>query len=288
MPTEIKLDGKTYRNIGGSWFNAETFIKAPTAVVHRLELRQPSRRKKRKSTTGKSTPRTKPTPSMGRAFTGLQPGDFKQNVTGTTWRRRSELAGLLARQLYDATGLPFLSHVIYRKPAVYLAVPDRIDASDKFPAAKFDIRLDEKAVYYGFLVEKRDGPMDHAWDWQRLLPALQNDGDVQRAIITAMRSHKLAWEAEMWQQDKVAREVAISPAEDGKLVWQEGEEESTLTWPETAAKLRDIPPEWWCNLTWRETMPRETAVAAGVNVARPIVTLYRALLPLYEACTTQK
>lgn len=283
MPTEITLEGKTYRYIGGDWFNAETFIKAPEIIVQRLEMRRPRKPKPPQKKTSTQTPRKKPTRSMGRAFDGLQSSDFKQGIKGTTWRRRSELAGLISRQLYDAVDVPFLSHVVYRQPIVHIAP---LELYDKESAATFDFRLNDSLVRYGFRVEKGKGRMDDQWDWPRVLSALENQS-IQEQVDAAMRQYDLSWYVEMSHNDEITRTATVTLGDDG-LLWKENDEETELTWADFVSRLREVPFDWACSLHLWRLMDEETAVNAGVNISKPVVALFQTLLPLYEASTEEK
>ena len=113
---------------------------------------------------------------FGEAFAGLQETDFKQTTEDTNWRSRAGLAGRVARILSAGTPDTFISWAIYRWPVAFLT--HRADykmASAKYGTrkVKFTIELDETNAYYGFYIEKNNGPMDDSWDWLRLLAALE-------------------------------------------------------------------------------------------------------------------
>ena len=77
--------------------------------------------------------------SLGRDFHGLQDNDFRRDITGTSWRRRTELAGLLASRLSELNGLVFESHAVYRRPEVYIVQPEHWNP--KQPLARRQVLL---------------------------------------------------------------------------------------------------------------------------------------------------
>ena len=78
---------------------------------------------------------------QGYEFSGLQESDFKHNVTGTHWRSRESLGGRLAQHLSETTPYEFQSHSIYRRPSVYITLPDHYDPDNGIPYAKNELRL---------------------------------------------------------------------------------------------------------------------------------------------------
>lgn len=124
----------------------------------------------------------------GSTFTGLRENDFKRSTKSTTWRSRQGLAGRVALLLSADTPYTFVSWSIYRWPVAFLT-----HREDYFMAAfemgsrkaKFTLELDEEAAYYGFYIEQNRGPMDHTWDWPRLVSTLDRDPELQDVIARA-------------------------------------------------------------------------------------------------------
>lgn len=282
---QIEIDGRIYKRIGDDWYNAETFIKPPQVIIRRLEAHLEAME------TPKKPPIAKPARSrrrrMGRKFDGLEDSDFKLGVTGTTWRRRTTLAGRLAQGLSDSSAHPFLSHAVYRRPQVYVASTERFDKKNKYPAAKFDFRLNEEEAQYGFYVEKNDGAIDEEWDWQRLTTALAEDEVLRQEVIEAMREHDLYWQLEVKEDDELVWE-ATAVVNDDALTWQQDDTSETFSWSEFVQKLKQIDPNYWADLHLCQKMSKEEALAAGEDIAEPAITVFHALLPLYEASTKER
>lgn len=283
---QIEIDGKVYKRIGDDWYNAETFIKPPHVIIRRLEAHLEA------MDVPKKPPIVKPSRSrrrMGRKFDGLEEDDFKLGVTGTTWRRRTTLAGRLAQDLSDSSEHPFLSHAVYRRPQIYVASTERFDKKNKYPAAKFDMRLNEEEAQYGFYVEKNDGPIDEEWDWQRFIAALAEDEALRQEIVEAMREHDLYWQVKVSEDDEVVwKATAVLNDDADAFTWRQGETSETLSWPEFIQKLKEIDENYWVDLHLCHKMSKEEALAAGEDIADPIVTVLHALIPLYEASTKER
>lgn len=278
---KVTLDGITYQRIGQQWFD-ESYIKPADVIIHRLDqyVSDPPTNKPgaKRQTKGKK----RPSSSLGLEFAGLQQQDFQQGTGGTTWRRRASLGGLLAQQLTDKTGQPFLSYAVYRRGQVYIAMPERFDEGDKFPYAKFDIRLSEAGVQIGLYVEKRDRPMPARWDWRRLLTAVADD-EMQACLTAVMQQHDLCWMMERYEENKLVGETAVYPA--NLLRWEEADTVEEVTWAEFVTRLHEAPLHQWLDLRLGRHIGREDALSAGIDVADQVVTIYAALLPLYNRCT---
>lgn len=234
--------------------------------------------------------RAQPSTSVSRpqiTFAGLVDGDFKEGVAGTSWRARSGLGGLLAQQLSDVSGETFLSYAVYRRAQIYIVDPVRWDSENKFPAAKLFFRLNQAEARYGMVVEKNRGPLDSTWDWTRLLPALRQQQSVQEAVWSAMKTHNLVWQIDIWDKNEAGGCLArLLPAENpSTLLWSDEDGEEQIDWSTFADRLSAITSDYWCDLWLVATLDKETAVAQGVKIANHVVPAYQSLLPLYDAVT---
>jgi len=216
-------------------------------------------------------------------FEGLCEQDFQRGVAGTSWRRRSSLGGLLAEELSLAAGAVFQSYAIYRRAEVHIARPEHYDKSDRrgWRAAKFLFRLDPEQAFYGFYIEKNNGPMDSTWLWPNLMAALRDDASVQQAVLEAMRRLGLHWEA--WDGEKYHLLARVTAGAEG-LTWQPDEGNAlALGWPEFVRRLLQVSEQCWCDLYLCTRMPKAQALAEQAGVVKAAVEVYRALLSLYEA-----
>ena len=284
--------GETYRNEKGEY--EVTSINGPRMVVRwtdgstwegpvALQARIWERIQLRDNPPPPPPP--KPPPNEGGCdFEGLVDGDFQDGVTGTSWRRRGSLGGLLAKQLSDTTPKDFESHSVPRQPAVHVARVGYYEREIKWRQPKFVLALDEAKATYGFYIEKSDEPMDDTWHWPKFLAALEGGPALSQKIDAAMEKHALEWQVFLPRDSGIAARVVLSGS---KLIWTpqpEGEPVEML-WQDFFERLRAIPPDQYCDLYLATDMPKADAIAAKRGLADKVVAVYRALLPLYDAST---
>jgi hypothetical protein len=225
--------------------------------------------------------RCRPT-SKANDFEGLVDGDFKRGIAGTTWRAR--LGRLIVRELSAETGQDFKSHPIYPQAIVHIARPECYHNERKRGSreAKFVLQLDAEGALYGLYIERNSGPMDETWHWPNLMAALAQDEALQKKTLAAMRRLGLEWE--VYAPEALVAQVAAGEA---GLVWRpaEGDEEA-IAWPELVQRLSEIDEGTWCNLYLCTRLGKTEAIAAGADIAKRAVAVYRELLPLYEAAVT--
>lgn len=223
-----------------------------------------------------------PSDRRGRQFEGLQSNDFQAAVTGTSWRARTSLGGLLARTMSEATKYRFQSYAICARPEAHVVQPAHYHESTRWQEAKFLLKLDSEHARYGFHIERSDEPMDDTWDWQRFTASLGGDEALQRSVWSAMNELDLHWD--VYFEGETLLAAHVMPA-DGGLRWEptgEGDSE-TMSWPDFATKLTDFQPGSWCDLYLCKYIAKDEAIATGVGLADEVRRIYEALLPLYRA-----
>ncbi len=218
-------------------------------------------------------------------FQGLQEHDFQKGVTGTSWRARTALGGMLAQRMTDHTGDTFQSYAIYRRAEVHIAQPDFYHSKSSARAAKFVFQLDEQGAAYGFFIERWDGPMDETWHWPKFLEQLAHDAELQQKIAEAMSRLGLIWQVFLAPEKEMLLTATVKLA-DGDLVWAWAERDGaeTLSWPDFVEKLRGLAPGQWCDLYLWTSMPKDEVLSLGPRLVDRVVETYLALLPLYQSC----
>lgn len=231
----------------------------------------------------------------GRESEGLEESDFKDGVTGTSWRRRERFGGLLAQRLTDVTPHFFQSYTVYRQPEVHIVQPDHYKRKTKERSVRYVFSLDEEKATFGLYVEKKAGEMDERWHWPYFVDGLM---EVQEEIEPALREHDVHWELREGEEgERVAR---VEPTEDG-LLWKGSDEESELQWADFVERLRELDAEKRYSLYLCTSIEKSEALDAGDEVAevyqKPkrtrrfkaqsnelaerVIEVYQALLPLY-------
>jgi len=295
--------GKQYRNEHGAYTvvridapdmviryaNGHT-LDSPIALQARIwericeeEALAAAEKSARASARGRSRPsrRTR----LGREFQGLGETDFAEDVTGTSWRRRPELGGMLAGRLAALSGQPFESHAVYRRPEVYIALPQFFTPGDSFRSAKFFFSLNERETHHGFVIEKSDKSMDSTWDWPRCVDALLHDKRLQAQVLVAMQTSELAWEIDtsVPQEDKTHVVRTVTASDETLHLQTDDGEALPLGWPDFVALLEEVPSDRWCDLYLAAHMAKARAIELGVELAQEVAAIYYALLPLYMA-----
>jgi hypothetical protein len=222
----------------------------------------------------------------GEHFRGLSPGDFKLSTENTTWRSRKGLAGRVAKLLSEEGRYTFVSWAIYGWPLAFLSHHEHYQMAafeQGSRKAKFTIELDTHNAYYGLYVERNNCPMDANWDWPRLLGALHSSADIRTVIARA-------------EAEYAARFIGRMVKGSGHFHFSNGLRMGAQPlWNEASTAGEDIlkrlelleaiPEDYWGEIYIIGTVPKQTAIAAGVDIAERMATLMRALLPPYEAAT---
>jgi hypothetical protein len=212
------------------------------------------------------------------AFPGLDESDFKNTTEGTTWRSRGRLGGLVAQQLSDMSGRQFLSLSIYRRSQLYVYARElsmgTLKSGVRLP--KFIVRLDPRALSYGFYIEKSDERMGSDWYWPRFLDLL-SDTAWQEKIVNTMIERKLQWVLRF--EPKKDASCNYGKREETTPAFAQGSESPTF--PAFLTHLQNLPPPQWCNLYIEKTTEKAEALAMKEEVSRPIVQTLNALVPMY-------
>jgi hypothetical protein len=263
LQTRVDLQARIWRN-----------IQTEARVERETQRAQAQKRLKRRGA------------RRGLDFQGLGDHDFQKGVAGTSWRARTSFGGRLAERMTSSTAHFFQSWAIYRKAEVHIAQPVHYNSREKAKVAKFVFDLYEKGSWYGFLIEKNNGPMDSTWHWPNMIEALSSGARLQEEIEQAMRAHDLRWQLYVWGDGSLVEQIRA--AEEGlmrEVPAQQEREEST--WTDFVDDLRSLDAEVWHSLLLLVNMSKEKALAAGPGLVDPVAEVLKSLLPLYEASTGQ-
>ncbi|NDJ36549.1 MAG: arginine N-succinyltransferase [Chloroflexi bacterium] len=198
----------------------------------------------------------------GDAFEGLDEDDFSMSIRGTSWRRRENLPGYVARELSFESSTIFSSWAIPYTPAAMIAPSD--DAH-----IYFHLEVNEERVYYGLA-------MDPAG--QRTVRAIRNSERVRQAILNA-------------EDEYGARLIAVETLEDDRATYMDALAENAELWDpvqsaemsldERIAQVAEEDEDTTIYLLAR--MPREQAIELGEDVGTEIARMMATLLPVYNA-----
>ena len=220
--------------------------------------------------------------SAARAFRGLHSSDFQEGVTGTSWRRKSNLGGLLAAKLSEDTPHEFESHVVRARPRLYITATAHYESKRSRWLAKLFLDLNETRARFGFCISSGNGAMDEPGDWDAFLKGLA-DETLQRKSEGAMRRANLHWE--IYDRDDELMIAQILPAdEEAQLIWQspDGDQVETITWPDFVTKLGALAEEEGCSLYLCSRMDKAQAIASGRELTSSLLQAFKDVLPIYE------
>lgn len=214
------------------------------------------------------------------AFSGLMDGDFKGNVSGTNWRSREGLAGLVSKRLSEMSGFEYTSGAIYRRPQFFVYPPHlpMFNQAEGVKLPKFVVQLHSAGVLYGFYIEKSDKEMDRAWYWPRFIDLL-SDAKWQDFITQAMSDLGLSWIMRFEEQIPGTEQYTLAP---DIVISSFGESSRFATASDFFAHLDELPKDQWCNLFFAKTMDKPEAIDLKEKVSQPISQTLNRLAPLYS------
>jgi hypothetical protein len=286
MADVVEYNGEKYERSGSTWINARTRVKPPLTVISTLEQRYGSIFTPSKSGASVKISGASPKPHPGRDFTGLKEHDFSSDVTGTTWRRATTLKGLLAHRLSTTTSRNFETYS-GRGARVYIGQPPRFDKGnpDQFnlPRAKFRFSLDESAAYYSFYIERPNHEMDDQWEWPIFLDALRRS-EMTDYLEKVMAEHNLSMVVERSTGGATPVHSRVEVSLGDPLTRTVAGVSLPIAWADLADELENAVATDWYDVFFGGRMAKADAIAAGAEIAVPVIEVYVALLPLYDAC----
>jgi hypothetical protein len=217
----------------------------------------------------------KPSRKTGKkaVFAGLAPTDFKKSASGTTWRSRNQLGAAVAQKI-DATRFKFNSWAFGNKPEMHVQDTKHHGKGEADFQAKFFVRVDQQALYYGFRVARPDTKGETSSDWDGFYEWLTDPENEQRFRAIAVENKLTVCNLE--SPSAGAQQASEDGWHNDTSTPQPGKE--TLT-----AYIDDTPEPKPFDLALAASMPKDDAVACGADIATTIAELFTRLLPLYRA-----
>jgi len=240
-----------------------------------LQLRIAERRKREKQErefAGRPSPKSASAGEKA-VFSGFAPTDFKKSAYGTIWRSRNQLGAAVAQKI-DTTRFKFNSWAFGAKPEMHVQDIEHHGHAETDCQARFFIRVDHRALYYGFRVARPDNKGGPATDWNAFSEWLtrQENEDMLHTIavkdnltvcnLTSPSSGRLLASDEGWCSDK-----------SGGQPCQEA----------LSGYINDAPETRPFDLQLTGTIDKDDAVACGLDIVGNIARLFTRLLPLYQA-----
>jgi hypothetical protein len=272
LVTSVAIQGRIWENI--------QFEEQSAREEERVRLAQEARLAARKRVARPAAP-AKP---RGR-FAGFQETDFQPKARGIAWSSRVAMGNVLARELTKRAGQAFGKWLVPLLPELHVARAEHYDPKTVNRNAAFFVAINEKSVNYGFRVAKPDGRVDPDWPWSTVLTALSTDSRLRKTVESVMKDRGLS--LDVYAMDVSYGQVAhVTLADSGFVCQQEISQQSTsreMSWDELIGYLREVAPEARAELYLRHSLSNEEAIAGGAIISRDIVSIFGALLSLYEA-----
>jgi hypothetical protein len=206
-------------------------------------------------------------------FDGFSQEDFKDNVTGTTWRSRAKLGGEVTARL---GGAGFNSYVVYRVPECHWARESHWEKGRETHHCKLFTQLSSDAMRCGFHIERQSSDYALSEDWGRFARWIGTEG-AQALIreLTTVKGFSLrGWVGELGIRFEVTTEgwnavmgeatVAVAPEKLGLFLTEE-------------------MPSNWLGFYIEKVLPPGEAIGMGSSVAAVISDALNELLPVYDA-----
>ena len=206
-------------------------------------------------------------------FAGFVTTDFKKSAQGTTWRSRRYLGEAITEKIQTAR-FTFKSWAFAHKPEMHVQDIKHHGSPVIDFQAKFFVRVDQQALYYGFLVARPVNTVDTPTDWEAFTGWLAREENEQM-----LRQIAAEEQLTVCNNQNPASGI-LSAADDGWRINEGGQQpgKETLT-----AYINEIPETEPLDLEIAATVAKDDAVASGVDIAPKIAQLFTRLLPLYQA-----
>ena len=249
-------------------------IRTEIDLQHRIAERR-QREKEERETAGKPSPKSAST-GKKTVFTGFAPTDFKKSASGTTWRSRSQL-GAAVTQKIDTARFKFNSWAFGNKPEMHVQDIKQHGHAATDYQARFFVRVDQQALYYGFQLARPDNKGDASIDWNAFSGWLTQQENEQMLRTIAVKDYLTVCNlASLSSGTLLASDDGWRTDESGRQ-----QDKETLT-----VYINDTPETGSFDLQLAATIDKSDAVACGRDIASDIAQLFTRLLPLYQAAVT--
>jgi len=222
----------------------------------------------------KPSPKSKSTRKKT-VFPGFVSTDFKKSVSRTTWRSRSQL-GTEVTQKIDAGRFKFNSWAFGYKPEMHVQDIKHRSRTETDSQAKFFIRIDSKALYFGFRVACPDDLNGMSTDWEAFIEWLTQQENEQKLNELAIKDNLTCRLINPSSGNLLGSEYDWRTDENGQA-----QDKNTLT-----GFINDVPETEPFDFELSATIDKSNAVACGSDIAAKIAQLFSRLVPLYQAAVT--
>jgi hypothetical protein len=218
-------------------------------------------------------------------FQGFQVSDFQPQKRAIAWSSRMELGKLLARELSRRSQGSLSAWPVPRQAEVHVARKEHYDPAARETNAFLFVRAGEQGVAYGYRVGKPDGKESDRWPWTSLIGALAEEESSRKALRAVMQIHALS--LDVYAAELGYGRVGRIVVEGEEFLWQREMQDRSMTrrmnWQDLVDYLQSVAPGKRCELIVIKLLSVDAAIAAGPAIADEIVSVFEALLPVYDA-----
>lgn len=269
----ISLDSKKKKMVI-RWKNGEEVespIKLQKRIIRNMQFNKSLSEGQKDSKRKNSLPK-----KSGSKFAGLEANDFKNNVSGTTWRSRKGLGDAVSRLLYFKDH-SFKSWAISRMPETQWADVDHRDKAHANTQAKFYAHISDTVLKYGFCIERSNKIDDPNHDWKKFVAWLELDGNEKKLNSICKSSDLGIGISEQGFNDNVSK-IEIETNKDAWILKNENKEITSLY-----NYLNELPGNRWIELNVFKTLKKDNVISKQTMISEEIASVFEVLMPLYGA-----
>ncbi len=253
-----------------------TAIDLQQRILERLDLEKRLKEAARQKKAAKPQKTRSASSKYGNKFNGFEDGDFKKNITATTWRSRSCLGGAVTGKLPTDT-FSFNSWAVYRKPAIHWADVTHRERGNAWLQAKFFAEVDEERLYYGLYLESPENAKDTQHDFAAFITWLKDPENEQWLCRLAAANDISIYDL----GEKRFQGMIRAHQDKWRIHLAKGHQDidSLYTF------LDALPEERGMDLSIARIEPKEGVLTKEASITDDISGLFEALMPLYIAAT---
>lgn len=235
--------------------------------------RQWEREQKEKEAKAAKSGRKTAAAKAASGFKGFGEKDFKNSASGTRWRGRNQLGGAVTHKLPEDF-YKFNSWAFANKPEMHWLDSKHQKRKSGENRAKFFVRLDPDAMFFGFSIGQPGPDGDKSRNWGAFVQWLGRD-DNERTVHDIAKANDLTVSSR-----NLPKSGAIKPAKEGWKT-ENGKQSKTFT------KLTDyfdmLAAEDVVSIEIAKTISKKDALACGKEIVSKISDVFSQLMPLYKA-----
>ncbi len=256
------------------WENGEEIITDIDLQRRIAERRQWEKRKRLAAIEAANDGLRKAVPTVKKtAFDGFAQTDFKNSAAGTSWRSRHQLGTLITTGL-KSHGVTFNSWAFRTKPEMHVQDVQHRGCTALEYQAKFFVRVDPMALYFGLLAARPAHNSPPSPDWNAFLDWLGRSEN-EEGLRQMCASHHLT------VYNRATPIVGLLTAsQDGWHVDAKERQPDTET---LSTYIDRTPVSEPFDFEIAARLDKSEAFADGRNVVEKMVQLFTEMLPLYQA-----